>query len=129
MTNGKSSTIARARRLRRAQSDAENRLWRRLQSRQLGGVKFRRQQPIGPFIVDFCWVEPKLVVEVDGGQHAERAHEDAQRTAFLQRSGYRVIRFWNHEVLQHTDAVVERIAQEVTRTRRSAGAGDAVEEG
>ena len=97
------------------QTDAESRLWLHLRSRQVSGVKFRRQQPIGPFIVGFCCLEPKLVVEIDGGQHAERAHEDAVRTGYLERSGYRVLRFWNNEVLRNTEAVVEGIAEEVVR--------------
>jgi very-short-patch-repair endonuclease len=113
---------ARARQLRRNQSDAENRLWFQLRSRQLG-VKFRRQEPIGPFIVDFCAVDPKLIVEVDGGQHAAQEARDADRTACLERSGYRVLRFWNTEVLGNAEGVVERIAQELemlrgTRERR-----------
>ena len=100
-----------ARRQRRQATDAENKLWLHLRSRQLDGVKFRRQQPVGDFIVDFCALDVKLVVELDGGQHAERLVQDAERSAFLERSGYRVLRFWNNQVLENLDAVLERIAE------------------
>ena len=98
-----------ARRLRRDQTDAERKLWKHLRSRQMSGAKFRRQHYLSPFIVDFCCPERWLVIELDGGQHAERAEEDQRRTAFLEAQGYRVLRFWNHEVLIETDAVLERI--------------------
>ena len=107
-----------ARTLRRQQSDAERRLWWHLRTRQLSGVKFRRQQPIGSYVVDFCALDPKLVIEVDGGQHMERAALDAQRSSYLQRCGFTVLRFWNHDVLQRTEAVLEQIAQEIERTRQ-----------
>jgi very-short-patch-repair endonuclease len=100
----------RARRLRRNETDAEHRLWMRLRAGQFEGLKFRRQQPIGPFIADFCCLDRKLVLELDGGQHALKAEEDKRRDAFLMRQGYRVLRFWDHEVLQELDAVLERVA-------------------
>ena len=100
----------RARRLRRASTGVEQRLWCRLRDRQLGGIKFRRQEPIGLFVVDFCSLEAKLVVELDGGQHAEQMGKDAARTAALERFGYRVLRFWNSEVTENLDEVLERIA-------------------
>ena len=106
-----------ARALRRQSSDAERRLWRHLRARQLRGVKFRRQQPIGSYVVDFCALDPKLVIEVDGGQHMERAVEDAKRSTYLQRCGYTVLRFWNDDVLQRTEAVLEKIEQEIDRAR------------
>ena len=104
-----SNAVQVARRLRRSQTDAERRLWNQLRDRQLRGAKFRRQVPIDRYVVDFCCIERKLVVELDGGQHAERAEEDAQRTAFLERCGYRVTRFWNPEVLQQIDTVLTAI--------------------
>ena len=119
MNKPRSQGVA-ARRLRRNQTDAEKRLWFGLRARQLLGVKFRRQQPIGPFTVDFCSLEPKLVIEVDGGQHAESV-ADEQRSAFLRRSGYEVLRFWNNEVLSHLDEVVERIAEAIEPTTGPAG--------
>jgi very-short-patch-repair endonuclease len=68
-------------------------------------------------VVDFCALDPKLVIEVDGGQHTERAVQDAQRSCYLQRCGYTVLRFWNHDVLQRTEAVLKQIAQAIERTR------------
>ena len=98
-----------ARALRKHFTDAEKVLWDRLRNRQLEGRKFRRQQVIGNYIVDFLCLEPKLVIELDGGQHAERMEQDAQRTLYLQRLGYCVLRFWNHDVLRDPDAVLEAI--------------------
>ncbi len=99
----------RARRLRREQTDAERTLWSRLRARQVGGAKFRRQQVIAGVIVDFCCLERKLVVEVDGGQHATQGKADRQRTVLLAERGYRVLRFWNHDVLTSTDVVLQQI--------------------
>ena len=98
-----------ARELRRGQTDAEAMLWRHLRNRQLAGYKFRRQLIIEPYIVDFACLEPKLIVELDGGQHMEQAAYDGQRTDYLKGLGYKVIRFWNHDVLNETEAVLERI--------------------
>ena len=95
-------------------TDAEATLWRRLRSGQLAGAKSRRQVPIGGFITDFCSRKPKLVVEVDGGQHAEDALQDAARTRVLAAHGYTVLRFWNDDVLTNTDGVLVAIAQAVT---------------
>ena len=112
------ASTRRARQLRQQQTDAERRLWWQLRARQLAGVKFRRQQPIGCFVVDFCALDPKLVIELDGGQHMEGAAQDEQRSADLQRCGYCVLRFWNAEVLQHTEAVLEKIAHEIAGARQ-----------
>jgi very-short-patch-repair endonuclease len=100
-----------ARRLRRSQSDAEYALWLQLRRRRFLGLKFRRQHPMGPYIVDFCCVDQKLIVELDGSQHLGSADYDAQRRMFLERNGYRVIRFWNHEVLTGMDGVLEKVAR------------------
>jgi len=100
-----------ARRLRRDQTDAERTLWWRLRDRQLSGAKFRRQHPVGPFITDFCCPEVELIIELDGGQHAGQREADAQRTAFLEAHGYRVLRFWDNEVLANIEGVLERIAE------------------
>ena len=78
-------------------------------SRQLGGAKFRRQHPIGPYIVDSCCPEAKLVIEIDGGQHAAAKEADARRTAFLEAQGYRVLRFWDNEGLARTQGVLEPV--------------------
>jgi very-short-patch-repair endonuclease len=99
-----------ARRLRKIPTDAERRLWRHLRLEQLSGHKFRRQHPIGNYIVDFYCHEKRLVVEVDGGQHLESADDD-KRTFFLEASGYRVLRFWNNDVLSKTEGVVARILE------------------
>ena len=96
-------------RLRRESTDAERVLWSRLRSAQLGH-KFRRQQEIAGYVVDFVCVERKVIVEVDGGQHADQAAYDARRTEVLERLGFRVIRFWNNEVLGRTDDVLNSIA-------------------
>ena len=100
-------TTERARKLRRTATDAEARLWSCLRRNLLDGHHFRRQVPVGPYIVDFICAAKQLVVEVDGGQHAARRAEDAVRTTFLRERGYRVIRFWNNDVLGDTEAVLE----------------------
>jgi very-short-patch-repair endonuclease len=100
-----------ARRLRRDQTDAERKLWSRLRDRRLYGTRFRRQHPIGPFISDFCCTEAKLVIELDGGQHALQKQSDAERTAFLEGQGYRVIRFSDNEALTNTEGVLLRIVE------------------
>ena len=73
--------------------------------RQIGGYKFRRQQPIGPYIVDFVSFERKVIIEVDGGQHSQQTEYDAERTAWLNAQGYRVLRFWNNQILEEVEAV------------------------
>lgn len=102
---------ARSRHLRRTQTDAEGKLWAQLRSRQVQGAKFRRQHAIGPYIVDFCCPERQLVVEVDGGQHALHGHADGVRTEFLAQQGYRVLRYWNNEVITNMEGVLERISE------------------
>jgi len=89
-------------------TDAERRLWSALRSRRLRGFKFRRQYPIGPYIADFACVAHKLVVEADGGQHAE-SDGDALRTAWLEKRGWRVVRFWNNDILSNTQGVLETV--------------------
>ena len=98
-----------ARELRKKMTDAERRLWHALRGGQLNNTKFRRQCPIGTYIVDFVSFDNKLVIEPDDGQHATQQNYDAARSAFLQNKGFRVLRFWNHEVLQSTEAVLTEI--------------------
>ena len=98
-----------ARTLRTHPTDAERLLWRHLRLRQLNGAKFRRQQPLGPYVVDFVCLEKRLIVEVDGGHHAAQVEHDAQRAAWLEAEGFRVLRFWNTEVLQETQTVQDTI--------------------
>lgn len=94
--------------LRTTLTDAERKLWQRLRGRQLG-AKFRRQHPFQGYVLDFVCLEQRLVVEVDGSQHAEAAERDAARTEVLAHAGFQVLRFWNNDVLMETDAVVEVI--------------------
>jgi len=103
--------LRRARQLRRDQTDAERILWKLLRGRQLGGFKFRRQRPFGSYILDFYCSQKKLAVELDGGGHAEevQASYDAERTAYLKHSDIQVLRFWNHQVLQEPEAVLQKI--------------------
>ncbi|MGJ7525670.1 endonuclease domain-containing protein [Variovorax sp. GB1P17] len=101
----------RARSLRTTPTDAEALLWYHLRDRRMADHKFRRQRPIGPYFADFACLEAKLIVELDGGQHVDAALCDENRTRFLEAQGYRVLRFWNNEVLTQTDAVRERILQ------------------
>ncbi len=98
-----------AKTLRRNQTDAETKLWSRLRNRQLGNRKFRRQFPIGGYVADFVCIEAKLVVELDGGQHADAAAYDVQRTRELEASGFLVLRFWNDDVLKDIEAVLATI--------------------
>lgn len=99
----------RARELRRASTDAERHLWRHLRHRNLAAYKFRRQFPIASYIVDFVCLPAMLVVQVDGGQHLDAQRYDKARTSTLEANGYRVLRFWNDEVLLQTEAVIEVI--------------------
>ena len=101
--------IDRARELRRAQTDAEALLWWRLRDRRLGGCKFRRQHAIGPFVADFVCPDRKLIMELDGRQHAERVTYDDALTAWLRARGYVVRRYWNDDVLVNVDSVLEDI--------------------
>ncbi|WP_422302520.1 endonuclease domain-containing protein [Candidatus Binatus sp.] len=98
-----------ARRLRRDQTVAENILWRHLRGRRLCNIKFRRQFPIGPYFIDFCSIERRLIIEVDGGQHADRSADDEIRTTYLTSRGYRVLRFWNNQVHASADQVLADI--------------------
>lgn len=92
-------------------TDAETHLWQHLRARQILGFKFRRQHPIGNFILDFACRDVKLAIEVDGGQHNEIQSQDNLRTAWLETQGWKVLRFWNNEVLQNTEGVLEEIYQ------------------
>ena len=100
-----------ARTLRNNPTDAERRLWSRLRKRQLEGWRFRRQAPLGPYVVDFARLAARLVIEVDGGQHSWRSEQDATRQSWLEANGFQVLRFWNNEVLASTDGVLETIRQ------------------
>ncbi len=100
----------RARELRRAQTEAEKKLWSRLKCGQLHGAKFRRQFPIGPFFADFCAPKEFLVIELDGAQHLDNVEHDRQRSEYLEGLGYRVVRFWDNDALASTVEVIEQIS-------------------
>lgn len=97
-----------AKHLRKNMTDAERHLWYHLRAYRLNGKRFRRQQPLGPYIVDFVHFGSRVIVEADGGQHHESAY-DRERDAWLRAQGYRVLRFWNHEILRQTDVVLAEI--------------------
>jgi very-short-patch-repair endonuclease len=98
-----------SRRLRSNLTDAEKLLWKHLRLKQLDAFRFRRQHPLGEYVVDFACIEAALVVEVDGGQHSERREQDALRSNGLAAQGFRVLRFWNNEVLQNIEGVMYQI--------------------
>ncbi|QJQ32313.1 DUF559 domain-containing protein [Sphingomonas lacunae] len=102
-----------AARFRRDSTEAERCLWRSISNRQLSGYKFRRQASIGPYIADFLCISARLIVEVDGGQHTEET--DAARTAWLEDQGYRVVRFWNNEVMGNIEGVLTVLLAELQR--------------
>jgi very-short-patch-repair endonuclease len=102
-------TLARAKRLRRDLTNAERKLWLVLRNGQLDGAKFRRQQPIGPFIADFVCQNARLIIEADGGQHSG-SPGDARRTRFLESKGYRVLRVWNNDIVENVDGVAQMIS-------------------
>ena len=106
---GKRLNRVRAKELRNNLTDAENKLWKHLRYRQIGGNKLRRQHPVGPYIVDFACLEKGLVVEVDGGRHGENVAYDSERSAYLEAKGFRVFRFWNNDVLTQIEVVKEVI--------------------
>ncbi|GGY16557.1 hypothetical protein GCM10008098_04830 [Rhodanobacter panaciterrae] len=107
-----------AKHLRQNMTDAEHLLWRHLRAHRLLDQKFRRQQPIGPYIVDFVHFGARLIVEADGGQHND-SDGDSVRDAWLEKQGFSVLRFWNHEILQNTEAVLEAILNAVVDTNPS----------
>ena len=110
--------VPRARRLRRDVTDAEHKLWRHLKRLSFPHSRFRRQATIGPYFADFACHEVRLIIEVDGGQHNEAPHlaADAARNAFLNAHGYRILRFWNNEVLENIDGVLESIDEALKAT-------------
>ncbi|HEX3448307.1 MAG TPA: endonuclease domain-containing protein [Isosphaeraceae bacterium] len=98
-----------ARELRKNMTDTERLLWSKLRGKQFGGFKFRKQSPIGQFIVDFVCFDRKVVIELDGGQHAISVEDDKKRSEWLKSQGFQVIRFWNHEFIEDSDMVMEAI--------------------
>ncbi len=106
------------RKLRNDPTDAERELWQHLRGRQIDGAKFRRQHPFGNYILDFASLERQIVVELDGGQHAEAANYDSERTKALEQAGFTVLRFWNHEVFENLEGVMQ-VIWSAARTRRN----------
>jgi very-short-patch-repair endonuclease len=105
-----------ARKLRHEGTEAERRIWHLLRSRQIG-TKFRRQQPIEGYIVDFVSFERRLIIEIDGGQHTDRSDYEERRTRCLLANGFRILRFWNNDVIENEEGVYERIMSEVRTAR------------
>jgi len=99
-----------SRKLRKDSTEAEKLIWKHLRARKIEGLKFRRQQQIGRYIVDFVCLKKKLVIEIDGGQHALQEREDKERDALLREHGYKILRFWNNEVLSNIQGVLEAIS-------------------
>jgi len=110
--------LPRAKELRKNQTDAEKVLWNKLRNRQINGYKFRRQVPAGSYIVDFMCVSVKLIIELDGGQHAEQQDYDHKRTLFLASKNYKVLRFWNNEILTNIDGVLEALTLTLSQRER-----------
>jgi len=102
-----------ARAMRHMPMDAERKFWWQVRDRRLNGYKFKRQFLVGPYIVDFVCLDHRLVVELDGGQHSRQVAYDEARSAFLKTRGYRVLRFWNYDVLTDMDGVLERVRREL----------------
>jgi very-short-patch-repair endonuclease len=100
-----------AKRLRRNQTDVEKNLWMALRSRQINHLKFRRQVPLGKYIVDFVCFEKRLIIELDGGQHADAKDYDQERTNWLELQGFKVVRFWNNDVIENIEGVLTRIIE------------------
>jgi very-short-patch-repair endonuclease len=100
-----------AQNLRRKTTEAEKILWKYLRDRQLCSEKVRRQHPIGPYIVDFVFLEKKLIVELDGGQHQMRQAADKKRETWLNCEGYKVLRFWNNDVMNNVEGILETIGK------------------
>ena len=105
------SLLKNAKRLRKQSTPMEIKIWRVLRSRRFEGLKFRRQCPLGKYIVDFICIEKKLIIEIDGGQHNDHQQQvyDEKRTMYFNNLGYRVFRFWNYEVSHQFDAVMDKI--------------------
>ncbi len=113
-----------ARALRKNQTDAELAIWQLLRAKRVKGLKFRRQHPIPPYIVDFICAERKLIIEADGGQHTDAVKYDQKRTAFLESKGYTVIRFWNNEILTNIEDVYENIIKHIEKPVPSTQRGE-----
>lgn len=125
----RTGAVNRARQLRRDSTDAEKRIWRALRS-SLPEFKWRRQMPVGPYFADFACLAEKLIIELDGGQHAQAIAYDASRTRYLEAQGYRVIRFGNNDVLGNVEGVIQAVTNELSSSpSRSKAAGPSLSQG
>ena len=124
----RTGAVSRARQLRRNSTDAERLMWRALRS-SLPQFKWRRQMPVGPYFADFACYSERLIVELDGGQHSEAMNYDANRTRLMEAKGYRVVRFWNNDVLGNLDGVIEEITSQLSSPSRSEAAGPSLSQG
>ena len=113
------NNTVKARLLRKNQTLAEAALWQRLRNRELCGHKFRRQVPVGPYVVDFLCKVARVIVEVDGGQHAKQVDYDSARETYLRSHGYHVVRFWNNEVLANLEGVLESLTLTLSQRARA----------
>ena len=113
MLISKNFTLNKAKYLRKNMTEAEKKLWFKLHQKQLGGYKFRRQQSIGNYIVDFVCFEKRLIIEIDGGQHNSENKYENDRTEFLESEGFKVLRFWNNDVLKNIEGVLDVICKEL----------------
>jgi very-short-patch-repair endonuclease len=109
----KQQNICFAKKLRYESTEAEKLVWRYLRARRLDGLKFRRQHPIGGYIADFVCLENRIIIEIDGGQHANEKNKDREREAWLKNQGFKVLRFWNNEVLENLEGILEVIRSNV----------------
>ena len=109
----------RARQLRQNSTDAEKHVWYLLRGKRLNGYKFKRQVPVGQYIVDFICMQEKLIIELDGGQHTHAEIYDQNRTRFLNSKGYRVLRYWNHDVFKETETIVSAILEALENPART----------
>ncbi len=100
-----------AKTLRKNSTKAERLLWRNLRAKQIDGLKFRRQEPLGDYVVDFICFEKRLVIEVDGGQHMIKVVKDKERESWLKKKGFKILRFWNNEVLRNIEGILEVISR------------------
>jgi very-short-patch-repair endonuclease len=112
-----------AKQLRHNMTPEEWRLWHAVKAKRLAGAKFRRQVPIGPYVADFVCVSAHLIVELDGSQHGDRIETDAERTRYLEERGYRVLRFWNNDVMTNLDGVIQKIALALRQKPTSPSSG------
>ena len=113
-----------AKRLRHEMTDAERVLWREVRAHRFAGLKFKRQEPLGLYVVDFVCYAAKLIVELDGGHHADQQDVDAERTRWLESCGFRVVRFWNNDVLTNTAGVMQEIEKKLPSPRPSPARGE-----